>query len=130
MAAPKRKELAKVLTPMIHKSSDPAKLARQIARYLVEQRRTNDVDGLMRDIIALREQDGTVEVTVTSAFPLSQQLKRDIRSLITRSRKDATVIINEVVDPSVIGGMKVETSEQQLDITIQAKLNQLKRAIT
>ena len=129
MAQPTRKMLAQALLPTINKSTDPAKLAKSIAQYLVQARRINEVDGLMRDVTSLREQSGIIEVTVTSAFPLNQVLKRDIRMLVTKQRPDAKVIINEVIDPSVLGGVKLETSEQQLDVTVQSKLESLKRAI-
>lgn len=129
MAKPTRKTLAKALLPAVNKSTDPAKLAKTIARYLVESRQVSEVDGLIRDIVKLREQQGIIEVVVTSAFPINQSLRRDIRSLISKKYHDAQVIISEVIDPSVIGGIKLETSEQQLDETVQAKLKSLKQAI-
>lgn len=129
MAKSSRKELAGALNGMITTSSDPSKLAKAIARYLTEERQTKDLDGLMRDIIRMRENDGIIEVTATTAFPLSDQLKRDIRSLIEKQHNTTHIIINEVIDPYVVGGLKLETSEQQLDVTVQAKLHRLKRAI-
>lgn len=129
MAGTSRKELAKALLPLVDSTKDPAKLAKAIALFLSEERRTKDLEGLMRDIESLRAEAGVVEATVTSAFPLTQALKRDIRSLITKQHKAKEVILVEVVDPTVLGGVKIETGEHQLDVTVQQKLNRLKRAI-
>lgn len=129
MAAPTRQELAKALVPVIAKSKDSAKLAKAIALYLSEHRQTKELDGLMRAVANLRSKSGTIEATVTTAFPLSPALKRDIRSLIAKQRGATEVILVEVTDPSVLGGIKIETGEHQLDVTVQQKLNRLKRAI-
>jgi F-type H+-transporting ATPase subunit delta len=124
-----KRDLARALQPMLSSSKDQAKLAQAIAQYLTQNRRTKELDGIMRSLTSLREQEGVVETTVTSAFPLSSDLKRNIRTLITKERQAKDVIINEVVDTSVIGGLKIETGEHQLDVTIQTKLESLKRAI-
>lgn len=129
MAAPTRQELAKALVPVIAKSKDSVKLAKAIALYLSEHRQTKELDGLMRAVANLRSKSGTIEATVTAAFPLSPALKRDIRSLIAKQRGATEVILVEVTDPSVLGGIKIETGEHQLDVTVQQKLNRLKRAI-
>lgn len=129
MANLPRKELAKALLPIMDSTKDPAKLAKAIALFLSEEKRTKDLEGLMRDITTLRAESGVIEATVTSAFPLTGALKRDIRSLITKQHGAKEVILVEVVDPTVLGGVKIETGEHQLDVTVQQKLNRLRRAI-
>lgn len=129
MAAPTRKELAKAILAKMDLSKDDQKLAKAIALYLSEHRMSKDLDGLMRDIASLRADNGTLEVNVTSAFPLTASLKRDIRSFVAKQSKSKEVIFVETIDPRVLGGLRIETGEQQLDATVQAKLNRLKRAI-
>lgn len=129
MAAPSKRDLAQVIQHIGETTPDQAKLAEAIALYLTQKRRTKELDGIIRSLATLREQDGMIEATVTSAFPLSQDLKRNIRALITAQRSAKHVVINEVVDPSVIGGLKIETGEHQLDVTVQTKLQSLKQAI-
>lgn len=129
MAAPSKRDLASVIRQISETNPDQAKLAEAIAQYLTQKRRTKELDGIIRSLASLREQDGVVEATVTSAFPLSQDLKRNIRALITAQRSAKQVVINEIVDPSVIGGLKIETGEHQLDVTVQTKLQSLKQAI-
>ncbi len=129
MASPTRTELSKALLSVINKTNDQQKLAKAIAHYLSEKRQTRELDAVMRDVARLRAEKGIIEATVISAFPLNETLKRDIRSLIAKEQKTEKIIINEVIDPSVLGGIRIETGEQQLDVTVQAKLHRLKRAI-
>ncbi len=124
-----RKDLAKALLPLLEKNKDQKKLAKAIAQYLAENRQTKELDGLMRDIARLRADDGAVEATATTAFPLSPQLKRELETIVSKAHKADRVILNQVVDPNVIGGVRLETAEKQLDVTVRAELNKLRTSI-
>jgi F-type H+-transporting ATPase subunit delta len=124
-----RKDLASALLPLIEKTHDQKKLAKAIAQYLAENRQTKELDALMRDISSLRVAAGTIEATVTSAFPISPAVKRSIKTVIMSQHNADNIVINEVIDPSVVGGLRIETAEQQLDTTVRSKLNRLKSTI-
>lgn len=128
-----RKDLAKALLPLVEKTpkdrTHQKKLAAAIAQYLAENRQTKELDGLMRDIARLRAERGIVEATATTAFPLSPKLKRELENIVSKTHKADKVVLNEVVDPSVIGGVRLETAASQLDVTIQAELHQLRTSI-
>lgn len=122
-------QLAKALLPMIEATHDSKKLAHSIAQYLSQERRTKDLDAIMRDITRLRSEAGIVEATVTSAFPITPSLRREIQNLIASETKAKKVLLNEVVNPDVLGGLRIEAGEQQLDTTIKTKLQKLKQAV-
>jgi F0F1-type ATP synthase delta subunit len=129
MARTDRKQLAEALNQIIQKSSDQKKLAKAIARYVSENHLTKDLDAILREVENIRRADGIVEATVVSANSLNEKLKRDIRSLLTQEQQSKKVIINQVIDADVLGGLRIITGEQQLDVTVQSKLNRLKRAV-
>lgn len=125
MSAPSRTELAAVVLDLSSKLS-AAKLSQILAAYLVENRRTSELDAIMREVSRQREaQNGVTEVTATSAFKLNEATKKSIAGLMNSKQ----TIINEVVDASVLGGVRLETSELQLDLTVRNRLNQLKAAV-
>lgn len=124
-----RTTTATALLALAETAKDQKKLATAIAQYLTEERRTKELDSLMREIARVRSERHTVEATATSAYPLSAKVKADVKTLIAKTHGSKTVVLNEVVDPEVIGGMRIETSEQQLDLTVQTRLNTLKKAI-
>ncbi len=130
MAQLTRTELAQVLVTLIEETKDAKQLAQAIASFLVEQRMTKDLDSLMRDVQKLRADRGLVEATATTAHPLGNSLRSEITELIRKHNNQAkAVIINEVTDTDVVGGIRIETDEQLLDTTVRTKLDKLKSAI-
>jgi len=122
MAKASRRDIAAVILALSDKYSDK-KLANAVAAYVVDERRTSELDAILREVSKLRsEQTGIVEATITSAFPVSDKLKKQIKSLLEQDK----LVINEVIDKDVIGGVRVETSEKSLDLTVSNRLNKLK----
>ena len=67
-------------------------------------------------------------VTVTTATPLTnEQVKRltDIYS----AKAGRPVHINSVVDPSVLGGMRIQVGDEVTDNTVVAQLQNLNRTV-
>ena len=126
-----RSQVAQVVTAAIDgskASSDPSVLAKEIAAYLLDTGQTGQLDSLVRDIMQVRADNGIVEVVVRSATPLTAQVKTDITEAVRRLFPAADkIIISPVVDPSVVAGVKLELANQQLDLSVRAKLNRFKQ---
>ena len=102
--------------------------ANEIAAYLMTERRTNDLDSLMRDVMQYRADHGIVEVSALSAHPVTTGVKADIEKQVKTLYPDAKqVLVNEVHDASVVGGVRLELANQQLDLSVRAKLNRFKQ---
>jgi len=124
VSTPSRQELAEAILYLSGKMGGK-KLTETVAAYLVANRRTSELDAIMREVSRQREQrDSVTEVTATSAYALTDGVKKTITSLLGNNK----LIINEVVDPEVLGGVRLETSEVQLDLTVRNRLNRLKAA--
>lgn len=106
----------------LSKTTTQSQLANEIAGYIVAERRTSDLGAIMREVVRLRQQtSGVEEVTVTTAFEPSDTVITQVKQLIG----DKTVI-NKVIDKSVIGGVRIESSEYFLDLTVRNRLNKMK----
>lgn len=69
----------------------------------------------------------TDKIVVTSATALSTDQKK---SLVAAAEKKYGISeIEEVIDPSVLGGIKVRIGSKELDFTVKNKLNQLKQQL-
>ncbi|HEX8227115.1 MAG TPA: F0F1 ATP synthase subunit delta [Candidatus Saccharimonadales bacterium] len=109
-------------------SEDARRFAHEIAAYLLQQRRTGELDSLLRDIMQYRADNGIVEVVAASAYPLSDQVRSDIESQVRAQYPEAKQItISPRHDPSVVAGVRLEFANQQLDLSIRNKLNRLKQ---
>lgn len=124
-----RQDLAQVIAT--HKGDNTKQLAREIAAYLLEKRQTASLESLLRDIMAYRESEGNVEASVTTAHDLSPQLLEEIEQLIKAGKPGAKKVnAYSAHDPSVVGGLKVRLANEQLDMTVRAKLDTFKRLTT
>lgn len=124
MSAPTRQQLAEAIFDLSNKRS-MTKLSEEVAAYLVANRRTGELDAVMREVARLREiRNGVTEVTATSAHKMNEATIRTIKQLLGSEK----LTINEVVDAEVLGGVRLETSEMLLDLTVRNRLNQLKAA--
>lgn len=116
-----RRKLAGYLAEQLQ-SGNAKDAIKQAAAYLVETKQTRSTGLLVRDIEEHLAQTGTVVADITSARPLSSEDKKAIAKLL-----DAKELhVRETVDPSVLGGVRVEVSGKRLDATLRHKIDLLK----
>ena len=102
--------------------------AKQVAAYLLSERRVGELDSLLRDVQADWATHGYVEVLARSAHELSAASKQEIAAQMKQRYPTAEkIVVTEIPDPSVIGGVQINLAEQQLDLSIEAKLNRFKQ---
>ncbi len=121
MAQVSNNDIAKAIDKL-GKNLPIEKLPTAIASFLISIQRTADLDKIMRQLSFIRLSEGLSEVTITSAVSLSSETKNQIKTLL----KSGNVLINEVKDKSVIGGVRIEANEYYLDLTVRNRLNKLK----
>jgi F0F1-type ATP synthase delta subunit len=124
-----RTQIAGVIIQRLAEIS-PQRLANEVAAYLLHENRTDELDSLMRDVVAERASTGTVEVTAVSAHRLSETALKDIEAEVklVYSRADQ-IIISSKTDANLLGGVRLEFPAAQLDLSLRAKLNELKTLI-
>lgn len=126
-----RHQLAAVLAEQSLGNINEQKFSAEVAAYLLTERRTSELDSLMRDIMQYRADHGIVEAICVSAFALTAPVKSEIESQIRELYPAASkVIITEEHDPRVMGGVRIELANQQLDLSVRAKLNRFKQLTT
>jgi F0F1-type ATP synthase delta subunit len=123
-----RGKLAALIAERSLQSADAPALSQEIAAYLLSEGRSGELDSLLRDIMQYRADHGIVEVIAVTAHPLSDGVRRDIEAVIRSQYPSAQqVIISEEHDGAVIGGVKLVLANQQLDLSIRAKLNRFRQ---
>jgi F0F1-type ATP synthase delta subunit len=102
--------------------------AKEIAAYLLAEGRVNELDSVLRDVQADWAEKGYVEALVRSAHPLTAEVKADIAKHVRALYPAAkTVTVTEISDPTVVGGVQINLAHQQLDLSVEAKLNKFKQ---
>lgn len=105
--------------------------ARALAAYLLEERRTGEMNSLLREVQAAWAEEGTIEVIATSARPLTESVEADIEREVRRIYPHAKrILISQQLDPSVIGGVRLSFVDYQLDLTIAGEVQKFKSLLT
>lgn len=113
-----------VATSLVNKKRE--KVVKELAAYLVETRRTKELGLIVRDINFYLSEVGITSATVTSAFDLSAETKKAIEKFVARKMKSSEVAIETRVDPSVLGGIKIDLPGYELNQTVSHHLTVLK----
>ena len=82
-----------------------------------------------QDRALVNEQTGVSDATVYSAFPLNGTLLADVVTALEK-RFDRKLNANVVVEPELIGGIRVVVGDEVLDTSVKARLEQMKVALT
>jgi len=125
-----RQPLAKIMAQRTA-TVNSKQLAKDIAGYLLAEKRTADLDSLMRDIQQIRADQGIVEVNAITSHELSSNSIAEIKSTIKKNYPNAkTIIVNPVIDPDIVGGVRLTLANEQLDLSVRSKLNKFKQLTT
>ena len=119
-----RRKLALYVADAIEAKQRLGAILAEVAAYLVDSKRTREAELLVRAIEDELAARGIVIAHVVTARPLAKELEQAITKMI-----DAREIhLDAEVDPSIIGGVRVETPGKLLDATIKRKLLALHQA--
>jgi F0F1-type ATP synthase delta subunit len=124
-----RTKLARLIAERTLRQGVSKQFAKEIAAYLLSERRVNELDSVLRDVQADWAEAGQVEVTARSAHDLTPCVKSDVAKQLKPVHPGAKhIIVTEVHDPAVIGGVQLNLADRQLDLSIRSKLARFKQA--
>jgi F0F1-type ATP synthase delta subunit len=123
-----RVKLAEEIAHRLESGQPANQIAREVAALLIDSGRTSELNSLLRDVQELRaRQNGIVEVTAASAHPLTTEQRSEIQQATRGQYPNAKeIIIHHEQNPNVVGGLSLSFANADLDMTIRAKLNQLR----
>jgi F0F1-type ATP synthase delta subunit len=123
-----RTRIAGTIANTTLKSGVSKQYAKEVAAYLLGEGRVSELDSLLRDVQEDWAEAGYVEVLAASAHELSadvtENIKKQVKTLYPNAKQ---IIVTEVHDPAVIGGVRLSLANQQLDLSVEAKLNRFKQ---
>ena len=102
-------------------------------QLLSANHRLNVLPAVLRAFMLEAEQaEGIVRAKVTSAAPLTDAQKKQATSLAARmgNIKEDCIKLEEYTNPALMAGACVQVGSQQVDLTLQNKLNRLHAAMT
>lgn len=120
-------QLAEAVIKIVDESKTSKQAARAVAGFLVAERQTKNLHNLLRKLEEIQHaKHDRLEITATSASPLSEVSKRDIRRLF--DAKD--MIVHEEIDKELLGGVHVRALDKVADFSVQARIRRLRQGRT
>ncbi len=93
---------------------------------LIRNAREGYIDLIYEELRALcREEEGTVHVRVETAQALSDAERKRLEGLLAAGLRQA-VKLEEIVDPDLLGGARIDVAGKVVDGTLRARLARLR----
>ena len=110
----------------------PAKQQKDVIRnflkYLLANNRLRLADKIATEFASHIEHLNKEEkIEVTSARPLSEKLRKEIRGLMKETLEVKNVVLNEKIDAGLLGGVRIVWGDEVVDASLKERLNQLKK---
>lgn len=121
-----RRTISSYVAEQLIKDGQSTKLIRQLAAYLIDSRRTKELELIVRDIEYELQKRGTVLAQITSSSKLTEATKKVITAFVQSKTDAKKIILRQFVDPEVLGGVKIDLPDSQLDATIIRQLTTLR----
>jgi len=97
-----------------------------IIDHLVQQPRGRRIAALLRQAASIvADEAGLAVATVTSATPIDDKQLGRIAAALSKANGRA-LRINHVIDPSIVGGIRVQIGDEVIDGSVATKLNDLR----
>jgi F-type H+-transporting ATPase subunit delta len=126
-----REEVYGLVTAVAAQGAQPLSAhATNLLRLLLDNHRLPVLPEIAAQYHALvNSRSGTADAVIHSAFPIeAHQLPEVVAMLEKRFKKKLEASV--VVDPSLIGGIRVLVGDEVLDTSVKARLEQMRIALT
>jgi len=121
-----RRRIASYISEQLIASGETTKIVNQLAAFLIDSRRTKELEVIIRDIEFELQKRGVVLAEITSATKLSEATQKVITEFIQSQTNAREIFLRQFVDPEVLGGVKIDLPGSQLDSTILRRLTTLR----
>jgi F-type H+-transporting ATPase subunit delta len=111
-------------------SNQVSKDALNLAQLLVQRERETYIDAIQSEYTRLYNQYKGIEVAkVTTAVPVDDQEKEQIRRRLMTLTGKTQVQIETQVDPEIIGGIIAQVGDTLIDGSVRSRLQALKKQL-
>lgn len=118
-----RRKVAHVVGDRLLSGKSQSGQMKLLAAYLIQHKQLKYADLYVRDIEQYLADHGYAVIDVSTVTPLDAALKKQVTELFD---KTITTVLREHIDTTLLGGIKIETTQKRFDATIKERLRQLR----
>jgi len=117
------RRLARGFVAHLKNGKAPKELIKMLAAEIIDTKQMSKIDLIVAEIAHEMEvQLSVTNAKVFSTRQISAALKVEIANLIKQVSGTDKVILEEEIEPSLLGGVKIETPEREIDLSVRHKL--------
>ncbi|NME05740.1 F0F1 ATP synthase subunit delta [Psychrobacillus sp. BL-248-WT-3] len=95
---------------------------------LIDKKRLSEVTNIVEEFMTLsNEAQGVADAKVYTTRELTEVERANVSSVFAKNVGKQSLRIQNIVDPSIIGGIRVQIGNRIYDSTLSTKLDRLKR---
>ena len=103
--------------------------ATNLAKLLIESGRVRDVEAIARELQHLTDEaEDRLRATVTTAVELSSKDRDRVADELSK-QMGKEIHLDAVVDPRILGGLKLQYGDRLVDASVATRLQQLRRRL-
>jgi len=103
---------------------------RHFLRLLIEKRRVSILKDVLELILVLHDEEtGVIRATLVTAVELNADELKPFEELLYK-QFSGTVILSHEVDPSLIGGFRLQYGDKIIDGSVERSLSEIKRKLS
>lgn len=122
-----RRQVARYAANEIAHKADRSQLFGRLAQWLIETKSVRTAELLLADIEGfLAREHGLLFAHVTSAHSLTKELSDTIEATLASKQDAKKVELSYDIDTTLIGGVIVRTSEQEIDTSIATSIKKMR----
>ncbi len=121
-----RRKITSYIADQLAAGRETQQLILELAAFLIDSGRTKEIELIVGDVEYELKNRGIVLARVTSAFDLATATQTAITKLIKEQTNARSVELEQFVDPTVLGGVRIDLPGLQLDTTIIRRLTTLR----
>ncbi len=104
---------------------------REVVAFLVQKKLLSKSSQMLIHLEkTINKKEGIMKAKVLSAHPLSAEAKRNLIQNLLKHYSAKEIVLEEAIDPKLIGGVRVEIGDEIIDLTLRNRINQLKNHLT
>lgn len=107
--------------------TEQSAIFKKIVQFLIRKRLLPRSSGILSELNEiLNEEDGRVVVKIKSAKKINEKERGELVKFLKRRYSAKEIILNESLDESLLGGVRIEANNEIIDLSIKNKITKLK----
>ena len=133
MAKISNKEIALAIYSALRgkKGTELKSALESVIHFLSRRRLLSQTGQILSHLQKIEDKEsGILRIKLESTHSAGTNLKRQLKKILEKRYRVKEVIFDEKVKPELLGGVRLETEDEVIDLSLKGKINRLKEHLT